>query len=154
MPASMAHERPCSNYFSRKLGRKVSQSSIHSFKWAYLKSMKENRGDSSDEDIAELPHKKRGRPFLLGKDIDEQVQLYLHKIQENGGVITASVAVSAAKGIMKSCDVTQLAEFGGHIETVGIPFAKSNEVREEKGYYIEKQTYPQRFRCFEESIFE
>ena len=64
----------------------------------------------------ELHPKKRGRPLLLGKNIDEQVQLYLHKIRENGGVVTASVVVAAARGILMSRDRTQLAEFGGHIE--------------------------------------
>ncbi len=108
--------RAASDYFSRRLGRKVSQSSIHSIKLAYLKSVKENEGDSSDEDIAELPPKKRGRPLLFGKNIDGQVQLYLHKIQENGGVVTASVIVAAARGIVMSRDCTHLAEFGGHIE--------------------------------------
>ena len=73
--------------------------------------MREKTGASSDEEMNE-----RGRPLLLGKNIDEQVQLYLHKIRENGGVVTASVVVAAARGILMSRDRTQLAEFGGHIE--------------------------------------
>ena len=78
--------------------------------------MREKTGDSSDEEIAELPPKKRGRPLLLGKNIDEQVQLYLRKIRENGGVVTASVVVATAWGILMLRDRTQLVEFGGHIE--------------------------------------
>ena len=39
-----------SDFFSRRLGRKVSQSSIHSIKLAYVKTIKENEGHSSDED--------------------------------------------------------------------------------------------------------
>ncbi len=46
----------------------------------------------------------------------EQVQLYLQKIRENGGIVTASVVVAAARGIVMSRDRTQQAEFGGHIE--------------------------------------
>lgn len=108
--------RAASNYYSRKLGKKISESTIHSIKLAYLKRVKENVGDSSDDDIAELPPKKRGRLLLLGKNIDKQVQLYLRKMRENGGVVTASVVVAAARGIVMSRDRTQLAEFGGHIQ--------------------------------------
>ena len=48
--------------------------------------------------------------------MDEQVQLYLCKIRENGGGITASVIVAAARGIVMSRDRTRLTEFRGHIE--------------------------------------
>ena len=105
-----------SNYYSVKLGKKVNKSTIHSIKLAYLKRVKENKGDSSDDDITELPLKKRGRPLLLGKNLDKQVQLYLRKMRENGGVVTASVVVAAARGIAMSRDRTQLAEFDGHIQ--------------------------------------
>ena len=81
----------------------------------YLECIKEN-GCSSDDVIPELPSKKRGLPLLLGNNPDEQVQLYSCKIRENGGIVTASVVVAAARGILMSCDRTQLAEFGGHIE--------------------------------------
>ena len=62
-----------------------------------------------------LSPKKRGRPILLGAHIDKQVQLYLKKIREHGGVITASVVVAAARGILMAQDKSLLAEFGGHI---------------------------------------
>lgn len=62
---------------------------------------------SSDEELTTLPPRKCGRPVLLG-DLEQQLQLYLHKIRELGGIVTASVVVAAA-----SCP-TQLAEFGGH----------------------------------------
>ena len=78
--------------------------------------MKGNRGDPSDNEIAELLPKKRGRPLLLGKNVNEQVQLYLLKIRENGGIVTASVVVAATMGILMSRDRTQLAEFGSHLE--------------------------------------
>ena len=87
-------------------------------KLAYLDCLKEKRRtDDSDDEITELPPKKRGRPLLLGKNMDEKLQLYLQKIREQGGVVTASVVVAAAWGIMLSsdCDRMQLAEFGGHI---------------------------------------
>ena len=41
--------------------------------------------------------------------------MYLKKIREEGGVVSASIVVAASKGILQSIDRTQLAEFGGHI---------------------------------------
>ena len=35
--------------------------------------------------------KKHGQPLMLGEDIDKQLQLYLQKVSNQGGVITASV---------------------------------------------------------------
>ena len=102
-----------SAHFSRKLR---SKSTIHSIKLAYLKRLNEKGGDSSDDEIAELPPKKRGRPLLLGKNMDEQLQLYLKKIRDQGGIVTASVAVAAARGIVMAVDRRQLTEFGGHIK--------------------------------------
>ena len=62
-----------------------------------------------------LPPKKRGRPVLLGEDLDGKVQLYLQKVREGGGVVSARIAMAAARGILLSCDQTKLVEFGGHV---------------------------------------
>ena len=62
-----------------------------------------------------LPPKKRGRPFLLG-DLDQKVQLYLKKVRDAGGIVSAAIAVAAARSILVSCDRSKLAEFGGHID--------------------------------------
>ena len=97
------------------MGRKLSQSSVQSMKLAYMDRLKEKGGNSSDDEVTELPPKKRGRPLLLG-EIDKQLQLYLRKIRDQGGIVTASVVVAAARGILMSSDHRQLAEFGGHID--------------------------------------
>jgi hypothetical protein len=108
--------RAASAHFSRKLGEKMSKFTVHSIKLAYLERLNEKGGNSSDDEIAELPPKKRGRPLLLGKNMDDQLQLYLKKIRDQGGIVTASVAVAAARGIVMAIDRRQLAEFGGHIK--------------------------------------
>ena len=76
--------------------------------------LKEKRGNSSDDEVTEPPSKKRGRPLLLG-EIDKQLQPYLRKIRDQGGIVTASVVIAGARGILMSSDYRQLAEFGGHI---------------------------------------
>lgn len=104
--------RRASSTFSRKLGKKVSISTVDSIK----KSYQAKRKADPDDDISTLPTKKRGRPYLLGDSLDQQVQAYLRKIRDQGGLVTASVAVAAARGIILATDSTKLVEFGGHIE--------------------------------------
>ena len=97
---------------------KVSQSSVQSIKAAYLEQLKWIRKDnSSGEEVAYLSLNKRGRPLLLWEHIDKQLQLYLKKVRDQGGVITASVVVAAAHGILISnkFDRDKFVEFGGHI---------------------------------------
>ncbi len=53
-------------YFSHKLGHRVSETTVHSIKKAYLEGKKEKRAAEDDDDVTVLPPKKRGRPVLLG----------------------------------------------------------------------------------------
>lgn len=85
-------------------------------KKAYLEGMKEKRKLGSDEDILSLPAKKQGRPLMLGEDLDTMVQKYLKKVREGGGVVTARVAIAAARAVIMTQDRFKLVEYGGHIE--------------------------------------
>ena len=89
---------------------------VHSIKKAYLEGMREKRAAEDDGDVTVLPLKKRGRPVLLGEDLDSKVQLYLKKVRERGGVVSAITAMAPARGILLSCDRSKLVEFEGHVE--------------------------------------
>ncbi len=65
--------------------------------------------------LTRVPHKRRGRPLLLGSDLDDEVQIYLKKVREGGGVISSRIVMATAKGIVLSCDKSKLVEYGGHI---------------------------------------
>ena len=106
-------------HFSRKLDHKVTRSTVLSIKQSYLKRAREERAD-----LALLPPKKRGRPLLLGDDLDLKVQMYLLKVREGGGVVSARIAMAAARGIILTCDRSMLAEFGGPV-TLNKPWAYS-----------------------------
>ena len=53
--------------------------------------MSAKRAAEDDSDLTVLPPKKRGRPVLLGEDLDTKVQLYLQKVREGGGVAGADL---------------------------------------------------------------
>ena len=44
------------------------------------------------------------------------MQLYLKKVREGGGVVSAQIVMTAARGILLTCERLMLVEFGGYIE--------------------------------------
>ena len=65
--------------------------------------------------IQELPSKKRGRPYLLGENLDKQVQSYLIARRDRGGVVNTAIMLACAEGIVKNYDSNLLAANGGHL---------------------------------------
>ena len=104
------------HFYSQKLGHKVSETTAHSLKKAYLKGVKEKRAADDEGDVRLLPMKKCGRPVLLGEVLDKKVQQYLTRVRDGGGVASAKIAMAAAKGILMSCDRLRLVEFGGDVQ--------------------------------------
>uniref|UniRef100_A0A1X7V5Y1 Uncharacterized protein n=1 Tax=Amphimedon queenslandica TaxID=400682 RepID=A0A1X7V5Y1_AMPQE len=110
-----------SRYFTRRLKRSVSETTVRSIRDAYREELKRKRmefdDDDDDDDVAmeSLYAKKRGRPLLLG-DLDEIVQLYLRKLKDAGGTISARIVVAAARGVIMKSNRGMLVEFGGHVQ--------------------------------------
>lgn len=65
--------------------------------------------DESDENVDLLPYQKWGRPVLLEKTLDVKVHMYLRRVQDECGVVTALIAVAAVRCILLSCDRLKLA---------------------------------------------
>lgn len=112
-------------------------------KQAYVNERRRNRDNYDDnESISSLPTKKRGKPLLLGECMDTMVQKYLQKVREAGGVVTARIALAAARAIILTQDRTKLMEFGGHINLsltwAYILLIVSNEICEKKSYNFKK----------------
>ena len=58
--------------------------------------------------------KKRGRPFLLGEELDCQYKL-ISSTRENGAVINTVIVMAVAEGIVMGHDSNLLKVNGGHI---------------------------------------
>ena len=71
-----------------------------------------------------LPAKKRGRPLLLGEEIDCQVQSYLRALRAEGGVVNTAIARAAVRGIVMSLNRSLLTVNGGSVE-LGKEWARS-----------------------------
>ena len=103
--------------FSKELGSKVSESTVKSIKKAYLEELRKRpRTDDGGEPISALPVKKRGSKLLLGDDLDQKVQIYLRKVREGGGAVSARTVIAAARGIVLKYNPSMLAELGGPVD--------------------------------------
>ena len=76
-----------------------------SFKWKV----------KDDSDLVELPHKKKGRPLLLGDKLDDQVKHYIAYLRSKGTPVNTAVVLGVAHGIVKNHDSSLLTSNGGHI---------------------------------------
>ena len=94
----------------------MSESTIRYIKSAYIEGARQKRRAEDGGDITALPLKKCGRKVLLGQELDTNVQMYLKKVREGGGMVSARIAMAAARGILLKCDQTKLAEFGGPVQ--------------------------------------
>ena len=66
-----------------------------------MKGVREKRAAEDDGNVTMLPMKKGGRPVLLVR------------VRDGGGVVSARIAMAAARGILMSCNRSRLVEFGG-----------------------------------------
>lgn len=113
--ASIHGAAAAARYFSKTFGN-IRESTVKSIKADYLQEMRRKRSNGDFEDVKLLPKKKQGRRVLLGEALDKKLQLYLKEIRKNGGPLTASVAIGAARGLLLAENRSRLAEFGGHID--------------------------------------
>ena len=93
---------------------------------------------TDDEDIAMLPLKKRVRPVLLGEYLDNKLQLYVKKVREGGGVLTARILIAGTRGITMACDRSRLVQFGEQVQlksALGILVLRVYEIRKAQSYY-------------------
>ena len=110
-----------SRYFSKKFENNINESTVRGMNAAYLKEVIRKRKAEEELVINALLTDKQGRPLLLGVNMDKKVQLYLKKLREGGGAVSARVVVAAARGIIVTCDKTMLEEYGVQLswESVG-----------------------------------
>ena len=65
--------------------------------------------------VRELIDNKRGRPLLLGEEMDEQVRAYISELRANGCPINTAIVIATGQGIVKDYDSNLLSENGGHL---------------------------------------
>ena len=80
--------------------------------------------------------KNRVHPLMLG-DLDPQVQEYIVKLREAGGLVNTAVVMAVMHGIVFSHDRTSLDENGGHLrinETIALSLLNHMNYVKRKGF--------------------
>ena len=111
-------------HFTATWGIQINESTARRFKSEYLNKLDEaiksakGEGSTSNTVVAvdKLEIKQKGRPLLLGTDLDAAVQEYIQSLRMAGGVVNTLVVMGAAEGIVAVRDVSKLVSHGGHIE--------------------------------------
>ena len=65
----------------------------------YLSQIKTSEGTDA-VDVQGSPGKKRGRPLLLGEQLDKQVKDYISYLRAQGCIINTHVVIAVGKGIV------------------------------------------------------
>ena len=95
----------------------LKETSVRRFKNNYQDELKKLMHSSSDSPtVKELIPKKRGRPLLIGEELDEQVRDYIKELRREGVVINCDVAIAVGAGIVMISDANLLIANGGHID--------------------------------------
>ena len=93
----------------------LKESTVRGWRSAYLLELNRRTRGGESLMVDKLPQGKIGRPLLLGETLDQQVQAYLSKLRDSGGVINTTIAIAATTGIVRKKDSNLLAANGGHI---------------------------------------
>ena len=104
-------------YYGRKRPERpaLKESTVRTWKNLYLSELKRERAAEEEMSTTILPEKKRGRPLLLGVELDRRVQVYIRAVRDNGAVVNTAITTACAKGVVKSFDCNLLETNGGHI---------------------------------------
>ena len=101
-------------YFKTKFpDLELEETAIRRLKYLYLSELQKMPWESRcDFIVQELIPKKRGRPLILGEELDKQVREYLLEIRRHGGIVYTTVAIATGTGIVMSLNPSFLAGDG------------------------------------------
>jgi hypothetical protein len=102
--------KAASVHFSGLLGHNVSYTTIQSIQKHFKRQLTTIPDPCG---IECLPPAKRGRPLLLGEELDAQVCRHLTAIRKAGGIVNRRITISTALGIIRARKPSLLIENGG-----------------------------------------
>ncbi len=90
-------------YFKKKFtDRELKESTVRLWVNRYKKELTSRRKlGREDMTVTKLESKKRGRPLLLGEELDKQVQMYIKNLGSKGCPINTAIIMATAMGIVK-----------------------------------------------------
>ena len=71
-----------------------------------IKEIAHNGSHDASVEVTALATKEKGRPLLLGKNLDDLVKELVENLRISGGVVNTTVVMAGAQGIILSRDAT------------------------------------------------
>ena len=94
----------------------LKETSVRGWKNAYCKELlSQSSRKRGPVEIVELPQKRRGRPLLLGDELEQEVKIFIKAARERGTVVNTETVMGTARGVVISHDANLLLENGGYI---------------------------------------
>lgn len=98
----------------------VPEPTARRLKVEYLHKLEELKKTYNDPtcvpSVKSLPTKTKGRPLMLGEQLDGAVRDYIQGMRTVGGVVNTAIVLAAAEGIITARDQSLLLKNGGHIQ--------------------------------------
>ena len=94
----------------------MSETTIRSMRDEYRKTININIEHRIVSEIKEMPTKVRGRPFMLGENLDDKVKMFVKNLCASEGVVNTTIVFAAARGIVEAENRALLVENGGHLD--------------------------------------
>ena len=104
-------------HYSNEWGININESTARRLKGEYVDKLNEEKedrkkkGKSAETEpvvIEKLPTKDRGRPLMLGEQLDAAVQEYVESTRKVNGGVNTLVVMGAAEGIVGARDMSKL----------------------------------------------
>ena len=110
--AAIRHFKKTERFLSLK------ETSVCGWRDAYCRELatQSRKRSGSPISVVELPVKRRGRPLLLGEEMEREVQSFIKSSRELGIAVSTAVVMATARGVVISHDANLLAENGGYID--------------------------------------
>ena len=107
--------------YSEEYSTNIKDSSVSTWKSKYAKEFDRKRGageveQNGDIVVHSIPQKKRGRPLLLGDELDERVKRYIKDVRAAGTPVDTTVVMASGEAIVRRTDKKLLKENGGPID--------------------------------------
>ena len=81
---------------------------MRTWKKKYEEELEKNEIASKEMVVKELVGHRRGRPLLLGSELDKQVQAYLTTLGKYSAIVNTALAMACNESVVKSRQPTSL----------------------------------------------
>ena len=109
--ASLHGNTAAARHFSTYLGKKISECTVRNYKKKLT-----NQIQRTKQPINSLPSNKRGRPPILGEELDNKVQDALKRIRQDGVTINRHIVIATGTAIVRHYKPSLLKDHGGPLQ--------------------------------------